>query len=288
MKINVSEITPNPMQPRTVFDPDEIEALAATMESDGLLNAISVIGPYDLSDSAAYYIEDGERRWRAAQLLGWEKIEATIRSPNGDGEEDLLFRALIGNLQREDMPPVDEARAFARLRDAGYSADAIAERVGKSNAMVYLRLQLLEFETETQELFNARLLPLDSEVMRALRRLAPEDQVDVAKRAARHKLSGSQILGLVTRLRNSKPMSYQQRQRSSTSGKQQAGPDAAPALVLGGPLSAEVYAGEALVKAVEKICSQCDMSEVRNGVICKDCPLTTLVSLCNACPPSDG
>jgi len=94
MKIRVEQIVPNPEQPRTVFDEDEMAVLADSLRQHGLLNPISVEGPYD----GYYVLLDGERRWRAARKLGWESIEANVVKSRSDDGTGRLVMALVGNL----------------------------------------------------------------------------------------------------------------------------------------------------------------------------------------------
>lgn len=137
MKIETTKILPNPMQPRTVFDEGEMEELAASLDRDGLLNAISV----EKLPNGWYMLTDGERRWRAALSIGWREIEATVRESCADDTERLAL-ALVANLQREDMGPADVARGYAQLRETMTVAE-IAARMGRSEGHIYQMLSLL-------------------------------------------------------------------------------------------------------------------------------------------------
>jgi len=132
----VNAIRPNPFQPRQQFKPEELEALAESIKLHGLLQPI-LVRPKD----GEYELVAGERRWRAAQLAGLTEIPAIIRHCSDD---ELLALALIENLQREDLNPLDEAQAYKVLMEKfGLTQEAIAERVGKSRAAVANTLRLL-------------------------------------------------------------------------------------------------------------------------------------------------
>jgi len=148
-ELPVGLIKPNPGQPRTKFDPEALSALAASIETSGIVQPILV---RPLPDGS-YELVAGERRWRAAQEAGLEKVPAVVRE---QAEAERLQAALIENMVREDLNPVEEARACAALvEDLGLSKEDLARRVGRSRPAVSNLIRLLELPDETLELLEA-------------------------------------------------------------------------------------------------------------------------------------
>jgi len=144
--IPLSQITRNPGQPRETFPKEHIERLADSIRQRGLIQAITV--RRDAPDR--YTIVAGECRFRAHQLLGASEIRAEIVEIS-DGEMQL--RAIVENLQRHDMNPIEEANAFRSLMDQGYDIARIVKELGlKSTALVMQRMQLLELTPQIQQL----------------------------------------------------------------------------------------------------------------------------------------
>jgi len=136
--IPVGSIRPNPQQPRTTFDAEALAALAASIREVGILQPL-VVRPDEDGD---YVLVAGERRWRAARDVGLEVVPAVIRELEGD--QSSLTQALIENLQREDLGPLEEAAAFQQLlEDFGLTHQEIGDRVGKSRSAVSNALRLL-------------------------------------------------------------------------------------------------------------------------------------------------
>lgn len=146
--IALERIRPNPNQPRKSFDPDALEVLTASIRSVGVLQPV-VVRPEGLD----YVLTAGERRWRAAQEAGLEEIPALVRDTDELGS---LTEALIENLLREDLTPLEEAAAFHHLEeDFGMTHAEIGERVGRSRAAVSNTLRLLSLSPPIQEALEA-------------------------------------------------------------------------------------------------------------------------------------
>jgi ParB family chromosome partitioning protein len=145
----VSLIKPNPKQPRTNFDPEALAGLASSIESSGIVQPLLVRPLHD----GSYELIAGERRWRAAQQAGLEKVPAIVR----DSEHaERLQVALIENMVREDLNPVEEARACAALvDDLGLSKEELARRVGRSRPSVSNLIRLLDLPDETLDLLES-------------------------------------------------------------------------------------------------------------------------------------
>jgi ParB family chromosome partitioning protein len=152
LELPVELIKPNPDQPRTQFDPEALAALAASIEASGVVQPLLV---RPLSDGS-YELVAGERRWRAAQQAGLEKVPAVVRDQE---QAERLQAALIENMVREDLNPVEEARACAALvEELGLTKEELARRVGRSRPAVSNLIRLLELPDETLAALEAREL----------------------------------------------------------------------------------------------------------------------------------
>lgn len=141
--LELSKITPNEFQPRKTFSDESIKELAQTLEKEGLLQPIVVREKGD-----GYEIIAGERRFRAAKSLGWEKIPAIVNNMNDDQTASL---ALIENLQREDLNPIDEAQAYTNLMKLNnLTQTELAKDMGKSQSYVANKIRLLKLTPKVQ------------------------------------------------------------------------------------------------------------------------------------------
>jgi ParB family chromosome partitioning protein len=148
-ELPVSLIKPNPSQPRTHFDEEALAALAASIEASGVVQPLLV---RPLPDGS-YELVAGERRWRAARQAGVEKVPAVIRD---QAEAERLQAALIENMVREDLNPVEEARACSALvEELGLTKEELARRVGRSRPAVSNLIRLLELPDEALEMLEA-------------------------------------------------------------------------------------------------------------------------------------
>jgi ParB family chromosome partitioning protein len=137
-ELDVTQIEPNPDQPRAKFDSSALDALAGSIGSVGLLQPL-IVRPIE---DGRYELVAGERRWRAAQKAGIDRVPAVIRT---SPEDERLQAALIENMVREDLNPVEEARACASLvDDLGISKEELARRVGRSRAAISNLIRLLD------------------------------------------------------------------------------------------------------------------------------------------------
>jgi ParB family chromosome partitioning protein len=147
-EIPVGDIEPNPEQPRTVFDEGALAELAASIRAHGLLQPVVVRE----MGTGRYRLVAGERRWRAARLAGLERIGAVVRDAD---EAGAIAMALVENLQREDLNPIDEAHGYETLMEvAGVTQADVAERVGKDRSTVANSLRLLDLPPEVQEMLR--------------------------------------------------------------------------------------------------------------------------------------
>jgi ParB family chromosome partitioning protein len=150
-ELPVTSLRPNPFQPRTRIDEAELTDLANSMQASGLLQPV-IVRPRD----GGYELIAGERRWRAAERLGWPKISAVVREVD---DRTLLTLALIENLQRDDLSPIDEAAGFRRLGEEFHLGQAeIARVVGRDRSTVANFLRLLQLPPDVQAMVHEKRL----------------------------------------------------------------------------------------------------------------------------------
>jgi len=151
-ELPVSAIAPNPYQPRRGFDAAQLDELAASIEASGLLQPI-VVRP---RPNGRYELIAGERRWRAVQRLGWPKVPAVIKEVD---DRSLLTLALIENLQRDELSPLDAARGYQQLiEEFALPQQEVARLVGKDRSTVSNTLRLLRLPADVQTLVGQRAL----------------------------------------------------------------------------------------------------------------------------------
>ncbi len=152
-EISVDSITPNPHQPRQNISEEQLDELAASIRSSGILQPI-LVRPW----GEGYQVVAGERRWRAAQKAGLERIPAIIR-PVAD--ERLLEVALVENIQRQELNPIEEARAYISLqRETGVTQAEVADRVGRQRSTVANIVRLLNLPMKVQRKVEAGSLSM--------------------------------------------------------------------------------------------------------------------------------
>jgi ParB family chromosome partitioning protein len=146
----IESLAPSALQPRRVFDDEELESLSQSIAAQGILQPILV---RPAREAGRYEIIAGERRWRAAQKARLHDVPVLVREL---GDADLLGAALIENLQRADLNPLEEAQGYERLaREFGQTQEAIAELVGKSRSHVANALRLLGLPDDVKALVDA-------------------------------------------------------------------------------------------------------------------------------------
>lgn len=191
-ELPLDRISPGPYQPRSAFDPERLEELADSIRAQGVIQPILVRHV----EGGDFQIIAGERRWRAAQMVGSETIPAIIREVD---DEVAVAMALVENIQREDLNPLEEAAALKRLvEDFQLTHREAADAVGRSRSMVSNLLRLLELASEVRDMVDARHLEMGH--ARALLSLPEARQVQAAIEVVRKKLSVRQTEALVRRL----------------------------------------------------------------------------------------
>lgn len=143
--VNITKVEPNRDQPRKTFDEDKLIELSDSIRQHGIINPLIV---QDRKDH--YEIIGGERRWRAAKKAGLKEVPVIIKNLT---EEEIAEYALIDNIQRDDLNPIDEALAFKKLiDDFGYTQDVVAEKVSKSRVAITNSLRLLKLCEEVRQM----------------------------------------------------------------------------------------------------------------------------------------
>ena len=194
--IAIEEVHPSREQPRKLFDEARIEELAASIRTQGVIQPLVV----RKRESGGYELIAGERRWRAAQRAGLHAVPAVIR----DVAPTRAFEmAMVENLQREDLNPIEEASGYQRLiSELGYTQESLAARVGKDRTTITNALRLLRLPDEVRDLVVAGRVSMGH--ARALLGLESSDTiVRLARRVAAREMSVRQVEGLVRRERES-------------------------------------------------------------------------------------
>jgi len=176
-QIDIDLIDPSPYQPRTRFREEALEELARSIRSNGIIQPLIL-----RSLGTRFQLVAGERRWRAAQKAGLLRVPAVIREVP---EELALEITLVENIQREDLNPIEQARAFERLMSEFHlTQETVAERTGKDRATVANAVRLLKLEKPIQELMeDGRLSAGHGRALLAIP--DPQTRITLARRAAR-------------------------------------------------------------------------------------------------------
>jgi ParB family chromosome partitioning protein len=182
----IDQLQPNRLQPRVRFDDDKLEELADSIRAQGIIQPLVVAA----AGEGSFLIVAGERRWRAARRAGLTEVPVVIREVSGD--RHLLELALVENLQRSDLNPIEEAEALLTLQGFGLQHEEIAARVGKSRSSVSNSLRLLRLPDDVRELMRSGALTAGQ--ARPLLGLASEEaQIALAERAVSENLSARDL-----------------------------------------------------------------------------------------------
>ena len=191
--LSIDLIERGSFQPRRDFDQDALQSLAGTIKSQGLVQPILV---RSLANKDSYEIVAGERRWRAAQIAGLHDIPVIIKDVS---DNEAMCLALIENIQREDLNPLEEAGALERLiNEFEMTHDAVADAVGRSRPAVSNLLRLLELDDSVKKMLE--MGKLDMGHARALLSLSPDKQLESATKIVKQGLSVRATENLVKQL----------------------------------------------------------------------------------------
>ncbi len=197
LEISVGELDPNPDQPRRTFNEESIAQLADSIREQGILQPLLVV----VTGGGRYRIIAGERRYRAARAAGLETVPCIVKDIDVIHQMEV---ALIENLQREDLNPLEAARGVRALMDqCGYTQEKVGQRLGKSRPAVANLLRLLNLPDEVTEMVRDGLLTQGH--ARALGGIEnPEEQIRLARKAAEEGLNVRQLEKLVAEAREKK------------------------------------------------------------------------------------
>lgn len=179
--LNIIDVQPNANQPRRNFDDEKLDALAGSIKANGIIQPIIVVKHDDM-----YMIVAGERRWRAARKAGLKEIPAIVQDYS---DKQIMEVALIENLQREDLNPVDEAMGYKTLMNMfSLTQEQISERIGKSRSAVANSLRLLNLSEEVLDLIKeGKLTEGHAKVIMSLK--DPSEQLAAANAVINKRLS---------------------------------------------------------------------------------------------------
>ncbi|MBO4458259.1 MAG: ParB/RepB/Spo0J family partition protein [Butyrivibrio sp.] len=192
VEVNITKVEPNRNQPRKTFDEDSLLELAESIKQYGVIN------PLIVTDRTDYYeIVGGERRWRAAKKAGLKEVPVIIKDLT---DHEIAEIALIDNIQREDINPIEEALAYKRLIDEfGYTQDVVADKVSKSRVTITNSLRLLKLCEKVRQMVSEGLLTTGH--ARALISVEnEEEQISLAQKVFDEKLSVRETEKLVKNL----------------------------------------------------------------------------------------
>lgn len=288
-EIPVDLISPNPDQPRKNFDPVELQELANSIQLNGLTQAITV----EEVPEGGYILIDGERRWRAHKLLGRTVISAYVLEPNGHDPKRRLLSALVANLERADLNPVEEALAFQRMRsDLGMTLAEVAERVGVSVATVYGKCQLLKLDQEILDLYAAGKLPWDARIVSAF--LSVPDRflrLQLARQAAARNSTAATIIRQCRRISGATEPARPIQAPAGEPVDMPAGVPISDRAAVKAPISQEGWNVLTAAKqtppwplvrdALVMTCQACDIYEIANQATCRGCQLVDLMITLN-------
>lgn len=187
--VSINAIVPNPLQPRTIFQPERLEELAASIRVNGIIQPLIV-----RRTGQNFQIVAGERRWRAARIAGLTEVPIVIQEV---ADRQMLELALIENLQREDLNPIETAHAYERLgKELGISQEEIGRRTGKDRASITNMIRLLRLPKEVQLLIaEHRISTGHAKAILGLG--SAEEQTQLAEKTAAQGLSVRQVEKLV-------------------------------------------------------------------------------------------
>ena len=263
----ISKISRNPEQPRKHFDQEELEGLASSIREHGVIEPVilEVCG----SD---YILHDGERRWLASKLAGLNVIPAIVTPPlNGTGPRERLERALVANVQRSDMHPIEEGYAYRRLiQEFKLGIGDVVKRTGKAYTRIYTCLELLNLDEPIQQLMLERKLPSAAKVVTALLSIeSKEERVAMAQALAERKATATMIVAAVAKYnRAKKPVKKSKRGSPAFSVVEKGRPEWDALYQLG-----RVPPWQVITDAVMATCDECPLRAMASDATCRDCAL---------------
>ncbi len=271
--VKVERVLPNPEQPRTAFDAAALRELADSIRAVGLLQPITVRAVED----GWYVLVDGERRLRAHKLLGLKVIEASVMTVNNS--DDMLLLALVANLQRVDLTPIEEGRAYLQMQKT-MSLTEISRRLGTNLNRIHNRLRLMELPETIQGLVSAGRWPVSNRTTEAILSLPEPYRTDLALQLAER--PGLTIAAVEQAVRRVRDLIHEREVRLAVADN--------PAVALAElrvtrktqtwdmlAQAGLIPPWEFVVAAARKTCAGCAWADMASFVTCKECPAVELI-----------
>lgn len=282
MKIDIFKIDPNPQQPRKEFDQDALSELCNSIRENGLIQPITV-EKYD----GRYILVAGERRVRACKLLGHRTIEAHVTEPTNHNGQQLLISAIVENLQRENINPIDEAEAFKKLADDfDMSINDIARSVGKHETQIRNSLKLLEYDPEIVHYVRVGKFYRDARLSAAIRAIpSKEARVQLAEQIMEKQMTIPAGVHAAEKIRSvlvgtpnlkSTPAPAIELARSSR-GYLKLDRDSAPTDWDLKSLTGDYPDWPVMFNAAVKTCNKCVLRDIASVEICSECALAAFL-----------
>lgn len=280
MNIPLSRILPNPSQPRQYFDPAMLEERAASIRIHGVIQPITV----EEAPDGRFILHDGECRVRAARQAGLEVIPAEIVPPlNGSGPLDRLLRALVANVQRSDLAPSEEGRAYAILRDEHrLSVDEIARQMGLNRVRIDHALLIHDLPGPVQDLIDRHRLPKDMRLVRAFLELPEGARLPLAEKLARRGVTIAEgiaachkaLQALAAAPQDTKPPCHPPAVELAA---KHAGVEPPPRKWDIFAQAGGVPSWAMLEAAAREVCTRCDLASYASPTTCQLCPAAEMI-----------
>lgn len=203
LELPLTKIQPNPDQPRKHFDPHALEELTESIKEHGIIQPLVVSSP---DTSGMHSLIAGERRLRAAETLGMKKVPAIVRDVK---DHEQLALAIVENVQRSDLNPIEEAKAYERLMDEfNFTQEEVAKKMGKSRSGIANTLRLLELPDKVQDAVAAGKISMGHAKILASLESASE-QADYAQKVLNQKMSVRELESATKKVRRIRPSKSQ-------------------------------------------------------------------------------
>lgn len=278
MQIFVEKIEPNPQQPRKLFDQVELQELADSIKTNGLLQSI-VVEKHD----DKYILVAGERRLRAHKLLGLDLIEAQIKEPSNHNGRELLISAIVENVQRVDMNPIDEAVAYQRLHDEyNLTYKKIGQMLGKNCTLIHNAVKLLDYDKEIIEKVKAKVFPKNVSLAHAIQKVPDKNaRMSIAAAVENHKITVKNAIKTANKIakafveaecfKNAKSPALELSKRKTD--LEELGEDYLPKSWNIFQATGKLPDWPMIIKSAENTCKACLMRPMASEEVCNECPL---------------
>lgn len=288
LQIPIPNIQPNPKQPRQTFDEDELQQLAASIKAHGVIQPLIVCPP---NAAGVYVLIAGERRLLAAQLAGLETVPAIVRTLSD--EDDLLVLAVIENVNREDMSPIEEGDAYLQLRNRGWSNTKIATAVGVNDVRVGHCINCTVLPTTTRALIQKGEIFTSNKFIATLKEIAAIESdacddlaIELARTCPTLKAAIKSAEGVLAYLRNIKSVAKEPGKHklpifeiASQAAKLHLNDNATQT-----PPKWDLLRQAGLVppwsmvaQAASIVCGKCELRDIASSVMCSGCTAAQLL-----------